>query len=63
MLKCLCWVINCLVSLCVLWVVSVRPFKTMLSDADAGRQVKQMVDFIKLEAKEKATEIRAKVKH
>lgn len=29
----------------------------------AGSQIKQMVDFIKLEAKEKASEIRMKVGH
>jgi hypothetical protein len=34
---------------------------TMDSGAVVDRQIRQMVDFIKLEAKEKATEIRLKV--
>lgn len=29
----------------------------------AGRQIRQLVDFIKLEAREKATEIRLKAEH
>ena len=32
------------------------------NDKDASRQIRQMVDFIKIEAKEKAHEIRTKVR-
>lgn len=34
-----------------------------MDQSRAGRQIQQLVDFIKLEAREKATEIRVKTEH